>query len=163
MSIKEKVKLSKTAKIITGIALPVIIAAVIYTTVKFIQTGETEYLTGAAVILLVLITALLEWPESVEVTDNELIIRRKGGWRLVIPREEILSVERFHLQFTPRIVGSGGLFGWNGWFLNDQGGFFRSYIGDGQQSFLIRTKSGKKYAASSENSDSILNLLNEKA
>ncbi|MDE6291787.1 MAG: hypothetical protein K2M16_09665, partial [Muribaculaceae bacterium] len=63
-----------------------------------------------------------------------------------IPLDEIASVKICPPTISEhRICGSGGYFGYFGWFREPSIGKYFAYYGMASQTFLIRLKSGKQY------------------
>ena len=55
-----------------------------------------------------------------------------------------------------KMFGSGGLWGFVGVFRNSDIGSYNAFIGDMQQSFLIRTVEGRVYVFSVEDVDDLI-------
>ena len=55
-----------------------------------------------------------------------------------------------------KMFGSGGLWGFVGVFRNSDIGSYNAFIGDMQQSFLIRTVEGRLYVFSVEDVDDLI-------
>lgn len=139
---KQKVKLSKTSKVITAITLLLLIGVIIY----FIDEGQTAAaMTICGVTVLCCAGAAFYMPESVWVTKTDLII--KFPLRIkTIPLSSIESAELFTpSKSTLRICGSGGFYGYWGWFYNRSTGRFFAYSGNFSEGILIRLTSGRQY------------------
>lgn len=54
-----------------------------------------------------------------------------------------------------RTFGSGGFFGWWGWFRNQELGKFMVYASDLDHVFLVEIKSGKNYVVSCSDPETI--------
>lgn len=63
--------------------------------------------------------------------------------------EEISKIEPYKVTMNfVRTFGSGGFFGWWGWFRNQELGKFMVYASELDHVFLVEIKSGKKYVVS---------------
>lgn len=107
-------------------------------------------LEGYAWILLgILITwglfSLYYSPLSIEITNNTLKIHRPIIDK-VIPLSNIYSVELCPPTMGERrICGSGGCFGYWGWFSERDLGKYFAYYGKSSDCFLVKLKSGRQY------------------
>lgn len=100
-------------------------------------------ITVAFAICVVL--ALIYAPLYVKVTDKHVAVRRPLMSR-VINMDDIVSV-----QLCPptmgavRVCGSGGWFGYWGWFKERDLGKYFAYYGRSSDCFLVTLKDGRKY------------------
>ena len=125
-------------------------------------------MTGYALLLLVIIIiynifSLYYSPLSIEVSDKDLKIHRML-FNKIIPLSEIYSVELYSPTMAEkRICGSGGYFGYWGWFSERNIGKYFAYYGKSSDCFLVKLKSGRKYMLGCKDSlemvDEILNKL----
>ncbi len=154
---KQKVKLSKYSIIVTAITLLTLIGVMIY--LMYIGQ-EVAGMVIAGVIILCSGGAAFYMPESVHVTETDLIIafqlRRK-----IIPLSSIESAELFSpsLTKTVRICGSGGFYGYWGWFYNRSVGRFFVYSTTLSEGVLIRLTSGRRCLIGSPNPSALLSAL----
>ena len=101
-------------------------------------------LIGACLILLCA-TALLYMPISISIDDTNLNINRSLRIKS-IPLKEIKSVKLCPPTMAEkRICGSGGWFGYWGWFSEPSIGKYFAYYGKASDCFLLELKDGKKY------------------
>lgn len=119
------------------------------------------YLIGACLILLCGM-ALLYMPMSISVNDKELSINRPFKIKS-IPLKEIKSVKPCPPTMSAlRICGSGGWFGYWGWFSEPSIGKYFAYYGKATDCFLITLKDGKKYLLGCEDSPTMVEYIKSK-
>ena len=96
---------------------------------------------------IVILSAFYYSPMAISVDCHNLIIRR-----MLTPKyiaiNDIAEVRLFQTTMDIRITGSGGFFGYFGWFRNREIGKYFAYIGKWNDTFLIKMKSGRKYIIS---------------
>ena len=102
--------------------------------------------------VLAILSGLYYCPRSVEITPSRLVIRRLLT-KKYIPVGEIVVVAPYQrtMNFV-RVCGSGGVFGFWGWFRNQELGRFFVYATSLKQLVVITLASGRKYVISCENS-----------
>lgn len=112
-----------------------------------------------AVLLIVFIGALAYAPIWVAVTDGLLILRRPLSY-LRIPVDEIAEIKRHSPTMgEKRLLGSGGWFGYWGWFMEaDTGRYFADY-GKASDCFMVTLKDGRKYLLSCTDPDRIIKQI----
>lgn len=102
------------------------------------------YVIGASLILLCG-AALFYMPMSISVDDNNLNINRSLKIKS-IPLKEIMSVKLCPPTMAEkRICGSGGWFGYWGWFSEPSIGKYFAYYGKASDCFLVELKNRKNY------------------
>jgi len=182
MNFKQKVRWSNAVKIITWIALPLLVYAEYTLVSSILRRFDFVLLLITLLVPVILFYFLFQMATFIEVYENQLIIHRLRG-SLIIPINQIKGVNAlvasfFHVsgrggllayigQFWNnqmghyRLFGSGGLFGYIGRFRNKQIGDYQSYIGNYSQSFWIELENGKKYALSCEQSEELIDFLKQ--
>ena len=136
---KRRVILSTYSTMMTAIGLIVLLACLYYC-----RDNWGIYLISASLILLCA-TALLYMPMSISVDDANLNINRLLRIKS-IPLKEIKSVKLCPPTMAEkRICGSGGWFGYWGWFSEPSIGKYFAYYGKASDCFLIELKNEKKY------------------
>lgn len=101
--------------------------------------------------LLILLSGLYYCPKYVEVTPSRLIISRLLT-KKYIPMSDVVSVEPYQRTMNfMRLCGSGGVFGFWGWFRNQELGRFFVYATSLKQLVLVTLASGRRYVVSCEN------------
>lgn len=120
----------------------------------FFNFGSSNNSIFFFVSFIVLLGTFAYMPVYIEVTQDALIVKRVLG-SLVIHRKDIESIGLCPSQFGFRKFGSGGLFGYLGWFWNRDIGNYFSYSTDENSQILIVTPS-RKYVISCENREELL-------
>ncbi len=139
---KRRVTLSTYCIILTILTIGLLIAIMIWE--LKIGNDIISYLTGGLLVILCVL-ALFFTPMSVSVEDGCLnmntFLRSKS-----IPLRDIASVTLCPPTMAEkRIFGSGGWFGYWGWFSEPTIGKYMAYYGKASDCFLVRLKSGKLY------------------
>lgn len=121
------------------------------------------YISGAFILLMVVICLFtyLEAPKRVMLTDDAIVLYKVRG-RLVLPFGGIKSIREYPSLKGVRLCGSGGLYGFIGYFYDKEIGRHLRYVGNHDEAFLIELKSGKKYVLSCENSGHVIEFVRDK-
>lgn len=152
---RSKVKLGARSKTLTAIVAVVLLATFCYAEIPF-----AKYLVAGVFIVLCL-TALLYMPLSISVENGTLNINRPLRVKS-IPLSSIESVKLFApTKAGKRLCGSGGWFGYYGWFHEPSIGRYFAYYGNASDCFLVRLTDGKKYLLGCENPKEIVDALNQ--
>lgn len=153
---KERVNLSTWSVVLT-VAIPLFPVAVM------LLTKETLTICVFGGCLVVgLAMALFYAPLSISVTDNALCINRSLRIK-TIPFSQIASVEPMSPTMAEkRICGSGGCFGYWGWFKESSIGKYFAYYGKASDCFLVTLKDGRKYMLGCANPGKVVAVLNER-
>ncbi len=167
---EEKVLLSKSAKIITAVILPMLIVFGIGVQLYLLTQSEDEVRRYVLIGVMVLIAATLIpcfmlAPRKIVLTDTQLVLHKGvGKLRLSYADMESVSIYRPTKGVVDvRTFGIGGIFGFIGYFYNKQTGHYIAYVGDYSQAFLVRMKNGKKYMLSCGNHQSIVAAVKMKS
>lgn len=154
---KQEVKLSTWCAIMTATGLIVLLVAL-----YFAKDPFAKYLVVGALIVLCL-TALIFMPLSISVKNGELNINRPLKIKS-IPLSQIASVELYSpTMASKRICGSGGWFGYYGWFKEPSIGKYFAYYGKASDCFLVTLKDGKKYVLGCENREAIMKEIQKQS
>lgn len=147
---KKRVDLSTWCLVMTAIGLIVLLFALYFST----NIISTIIVIAALVILCG--AALFYMPLSVSVDEenlNVLIPLRVKS----IPLDEISSIELCPPTMAEwRMCGSGGWFGYWGWFREPSIGKYFAYYGRASECFLVTLKDGKKYMLSCKDPDELV-------
>lgn len=116
-----------------------------------------------ACIGMVMLSAFYYSPVAVTVDQRYITIRR-----LLTPKRIVISdvkdVRIYRRNLDVRIVGSGGFFGFYGWFKGRMTGRYFAYVGKWSDAFLVELESGRKYVISCNQPDvmvkSIIDIAN---
>ena len=116
------------------------------------------YIAAGALVILC-ITALLYMPLSISVKEDCLNINRPFKIKS-IPLSQIASVKLCPPTMAKRrICGSGGWFGYYGWFNEPSIGKYFAYYGKATDCFLVTLKDGKKYLLGCEKPNEIVTFI----
>lgn len=114
----------------------------------------TEHYAFAYLLIAVIVATFSYCPLYVEVTTESIVVKKIFS-SLVIHRKDIESIGLYSAAFGLRKFGSGGLFGYLGWFWTKETGNYFSYSTDENNQILIVTPH-RKYVISCENRDEFL-------
>lgn len=116
--------------------------------------------------LFILVMSIMLWavcnaPRKIELRDNAIVLRRLVGQE-TIPLTEITGTQPYRsTTATARLWGSGGFFGYTGWFANKELGTFFAYAGDMKEAFVVSTPR-RTYLFSCADRDAFVAALREK-
>lgn len=151
---RKRVNLSPWCVILTAVGLIVLFAAAYLAKESFVRG------LVIGVIIVLCLTALFFMPLSISVKNNRLYIIRPLKIKAV-PLNQIASAELFSPTMAEkRICGSGGWFGYYGWFKEPSVGKYFAYYGKASDCFLLTLKDGKKYVLGCENPKDIVEYIN---
>ncbi len=152
---RKKVKLSTWCTVMTLIGL-IVLSAAFY----FAKDSLAKYIVISALFVLCF-TALCYMPLSISIRNGELNINRPLRIKS-IPLSSIKSVKLVSPTMAQkRICGSGGWFGYYGWFNEPSIGKYFAYYGKASDCFLVTLKDGKKYLLGCENPKDMVEFINE--
>lgn len=88
----------------------------------------------------ILVLPILYMPLKLSVLKDEIIIHKIVG-QIIIPFEQIKSIDTYDMEKSKniRIFGSGGLFGYLGYYKNSVLGDFQMYVMDRSSTAVIKT------------------------
>lgn len=153
---KKSVKLSTWCIAMTLIGLAVVLI-VLYCA----DHPAAKWIAAGAFIILCL-TALFFMPLSVSIKDGGVNINRPLKTKS-IPLNRIASAKLCPPTMAEkRICGSGGWFGYWGWFSEPSIGKYFAYYGKASDCFLVELKDGKKYMLGCEDAPAMVELINSK-
>ena len=99
---------------------------------------------------------------SISVDDKYLSVNR-SLWPKRIPLNEIASIALCSPTMAERrICGSGGWFGYWGWFGERDLGKYFAYYGKASDCFLVTLKNGRKYMLGCKDPQSIVDFTGKK-
>lgn len=156
-------KQSKSVKWISAIFYSVVILSV-FVLMHQLARGSLDLIIAWIIMALILIPSILSFfifPMYVVADDEGVGVRTLARTKL-IPYENIDRIVRvdeqplFSRLSTIRLFGSGGVFGYIGWFRSKGIGTFLSYATDEKNVFLIYRKKGTPVAISVNNPDEFL-------
>ena len=129
-----------------------------------IYAFRDSVLIAAILMICVFVLPILFMPLSLRVSENDVKIFRLIG-RVRISLCDVKSVtiieddERFFNKLI-RTCGSGGAYGYWGFFKHEKHGKVRMFVTDREQCFLIKCNDGKVFVVSSPKRQEIVGYLN---
>lgn len=151
-----KVKLSNYCIVITVIVLIAFIIGIILS-----REEEEDFIILLVVLTIIIGVSLFYYPKSIEVNDTYMIIHRQLKDK-TFSLQDLSYVDRcYPSPGGLRLCGSGGFFGYWGYFTDIIIGNYFGYYGDRSQSILIKLKDGKNYVVSCERPDEMVAAINE--
>ena len=154
---------SKSVKWISAIFYSIVILSV-FVIMHQLAKGVFNLTTAWVIMALILIPSILSFfifPVYIVADDEGVGVRTLARTKL-IPYENIDRIVRvdeqplFSCISTIRLFGSGGVFGYIGWFRSKGIGTFLSYATDEKNVFLIYRKNGKPVAISVNDPDEFM-------
>ena len=151
-----KISFSKGVWIISILTSIGIIACLIFLGKDIFLQKDSHDIINIILFFLVILAymaSLYFMPISLLLTSDKLVIRCLIH-RVHIPLSNIAIIEtaQKYKDFTDiRVFGIGGLWGYIGLFRNKGVGKYFAYVGNPQQAFYIRLKSGRNYLVSCDN------------
>ena len=140
---KHNVKLSTYSLIMSWLTMFVLLALSVYG----YRGGMPPRLayTFATLLVVMIISGFIYMPVSIKVDDKRLSISRPLMSKN-IPLSEIRRVRLSQPTMAEnRIFGSGGFWGYWGWFSESTVGKYFAYYGKASDCFLVELKNGRKY------------------
>lgn len=156
---KRSVSLSTYSFIISCIGLFILVGLFFY---EYFHGYHWQTYIMGAIILLLCTSAIIYLPLTVSVDDKQLSVNRSLCSKR-IPLNEIASIVLCSPTMAERrICGSGGWFGYWGWFHERDLGKYFAYYGKASDCFLVTLKNGKKYMLGCKDPQSIVDFVNNK-
>ena len=156
-----KVKWGYLVKIIT-ITLSLIFVLINIQLISYLLSSGYFIYAGIVLVIFNIIIGftILHTPLFVKINDKNILLKKIYG-KFEINYSDIQSIEPFYSSFDLRMFGSGGFLGFIGIFSNDRYGWYKSYVGNPKQSFIIITKNNRKYVFSCENREEVINTVKQ--
>lgn len=141
----------------------IITAILIFTEYKLLNNINTINITASVIILFICIAFFLQIPFNIKIEENKLKLNKIIG-KLEININDIDEANILLGDMGIRLFGSGGLFGFTGYFKNKKLGKYIAYVMDTNNKFYIKLKSGKTYVFSCDDPEQLVsdikNILN---
>lgn len=154
---KQKVSLSGFSVMLSAMCLIVLALSMYHTR----ERSGVFYLLAAIIIIWILLS-LFYMPFSVSVSDDGLKIHRAMRVKN-IALSEIKSIKLCPPTMAERrLCGSGGFFGYWGWFSEPSVGKYFAYYGKASDCFLVELKNGRKYLIGCDNSNAMVDSIIER-
>lgn len=127
---------------------------------RFMDKGEPGFFYGLSFALCIcFLSALFYVPVAISVDDRRLRVHRLL-FKKDIPLSDIESIRLCPPTMGERrLCGSGGFFGYWGWFSERDLGRYFAYYGKASDCFLVTLKSGRKYMLGCENPEKIVDFV----
>lgn len=149
---------------IVTILVSLVFVRIIWQEFKDFQANSLNHGALLYLIFFILISVVfaINAPISVRLTPQYFELRKLVG-RIRIEYTAITHVVRYKPSFWDmRVFGSGGFFGYIGFFQGNKIGRYSGFFADTNQAFLIRTKRGKLYVFSTETPDRTVEELKKR-
>ncbi len=155
---KQKVKFSTYSLIITAVVLVLSVVGI------FSLVGNVDKLTIFCIIMgLATIAGLYYCPISIEANASGVKLNRLLSGAKCFHYDEIETVDTCYPSAGGlRLCGSGGFFGYWGYFSDIMIGSYFGYYGSRNNCFMIKLKNGKQYVIGCDNAISIVDYINGK-
>ncbi len=156
---KKRVELSSYSIIISAIMIAVICGVVVYAANQ--SDNEVAVWILTAVFLALILSTLFFMPMSVSVDKNSITVASPLKNKK-IPLKEVSDVRLCSPTMGAiRMCGSGGFFGWYGWFKEKDFGKYFAYYGKASDCFLVTLKDGRKYMLGCKDTHEMVEFLDE--
>lgn len=157
---KKRVELSSYSIIISAIMIAVMCGVVVYAAKQ--PDNAIAVWILSAVFLALIFSTLFFMPMSVSADNNYIKVRRPLKTKK-IPLKEVSDVRLCSPTMGAiRMCGSGGCFGWYGWFKERDLGKYFAYYGKASDCFLVTLKDGRKYMLGCKDAPEMVEYINGK-
>lgn len=154
---KRPVIISPFCLILTILTIILLIGILVYT-IRF-SNSLAGIITLSVLLLIVLISTLIFSPVSISADDDSVSVNRPLKTKR-IPYSEIESVMLCPPTMSERrLCGSGGFFGYWGWFREPSIGKYFAYYGKASDCFLVKLKDGNQYLLGCRNPDEMVKYI----
>lgn len=152
-----KVRWSWWVRITTIVVTVALLGLLNYSLNKFmIDSDDYEALLISVTVFILYGVFMINAPISVRLTTQYFELKKIVG-SIRIEYAAISYIGRYTPTLSDmKMFSSGGLWGFVGVFRNSDIGSYNAFIGDMQQSFLIRTVEGRVYVFSVEDVDDLI-------
>ena len=125
-------------------------ALFVYGAIAVWSAGLVAVIVTYIIFGIVAVWVLLTMPRYLVIDDKSIVITHPIGQTVILKSDiiEVRAADRFELQGSIRLFGSGGFFGWFGTFRNSKLGVYRIYCGQLENLYLVKTLT-RKYIISS--------------
>ena len=142
-----KVKFSIFSLIITAAVIILSVAGIVS-----VRHNTEEVVIGSLIVGAVVIAGLYYCPVSVEANRSEIKLHRFLAKPKVFAYKDIAAVDTCYPSAGGiRLCGSGGCFGYWGYFSDIMIGTYFGYYGSRSSCFLVRLNNGRQYVLGCEN------------
>lgn len=157
---KQSVKFSTYSILLTCLSLAVTVFFCVY---WFDKSGKEFWAWTLLVLMVVLCSSALYFaPNAVSADDKQLTVHRLLRDRK-IPYGEISSIRLYPPTMAEkRLLGSGGCFGYWGWFADREIGKYFAYYGKASDCFLVTLKDDRQYIIGCNNPGQMVDYISER-
>lgn len=150
---KRKVNLSTYSVIFSFVVLLFLLWLLYYS-----QSAGLTITIGVIIISWLFLVGLY-MPLSVS-AENDGIVVKRAFKKKMIPYDQIKDIKLCPPTMAERrLLGSGGFFGYWGWFRENDLGKYFAYYGKASDCFLVRLKDGSQYMLGCESPSEIVNRV----
>jgi len=144
---KQNIKFSAYSLIVTAVVLILCVVGI------FSLIGNAEKLTIFCIIIgVVTIVGLYYCPKSIQANESSVTLHRLLSSRKVFNYNSIQAVDTCYPSAGGlRLCGSGGFFGYLGYFSDIMIGAYFGYYGSRSNCFLIKMNNGRQYVLGCDN------------
>lgn len=152
---KQKIKYSAYSIVVTAAILILSVAGVVS-----LRAESDKLVTFCLIMVSAIIFGLYYCPLSVEAGQSGIVIRRILSGPKTFAYGDIESVDTCYPSAGGlRLCGSGGLFGYWGYFSDIMIGTYFGYYGSRSHCFLVKLKSGRQYVIGCTDSAAIVSYI----
>lgn len=151
---KNKVKFSSLSKFLTATVLIVLCVGF------FAELSRDTLLVYSIIVFGTIFSGLYYCPVSVEADTSGIVLHRLMSKSKRFPYKDIKLIETcYPSDGGIRLCGSGGWFGYWGYFNDIMYGTYFGYYGDRNHCFIVELKNGKKYILGCDNQVAFVNYV----
>lgn len=153
---KQKIKFSAYSLIVTAVVLVLCVVG------TFSLWGNAEKLTLFCIIMGgVTLAGLYYCPKSINANESSITLHRLLSSPKVFTINSIQTVDTCYPSAGGlRVCGSGGFFGYWGYFNDIMIGSYFGYYGSRSSCILLKLKDGKQYVLGCENPSAMVDYIN---
>jgi len=134
--VHQSAPLEPAARVITSLVALVVVGESLL--LAFLADGGLVVLVGApSLFVAVLMLPLAFSPAGYALGAHDLAVTRRAARPLLFPLVGLAAARTTAMPRSRRRLGSGGLFGWWGWFSNRHWGRFKVYATDRRRGVLL--------------------------
>lgn len=152
---KNKVRFSAFCKGITVTVLALFVAGIV---ALRDEPGQLAFF--CVLIIPTTLAALYFCPRTVEATSSGVTLRRLLGAPKVFTYDSVSEVDTCYPSLGGiRLCGSGGFFGYWGYFSDIMFGTYFGYYGSRDRCFLLKLKNGRQYVIGCEDPHAMVDYI----
>lgn len=154
---KQKVKFSTFTRIITGLVLVLFVVGIIS-----LRNNSGDLAVFCIIAVAITLVGLYYCPKAVTAADNAITLHRLFSSPKVFNYKDIQDIDTCYPSAGGiRLCGSGGFFGYWGYFNDIMIGTYFGYYGCRSNCFLIKMKDGKQYVLGCDNAVEMVDYINQ--